>query len=283
MVAAGGVVWCWQEGRWLPLQLTTVQLPGSGPVSQVQLDAVRDLLQTLVLPQDLSSIPPPPPLPEVSPTLVVKPEKSSRWEELVAQSAHGAKYTLGDEEPIEISAEEAGPPPPPRTFKHKQPCRQPHKCTLAQARNEWHELIKDEGPQEEEKKSLVKVSSNVLNLQKFYRLVKQKKSKKSKLDIGLQRSDSDPFCHELLQESVDTDSFRSFRKNRGLRLGNMYAAPKAEERYSDEPRSALLAKCKATHGLDVRRYSDPLAAAFKQREVWATHTRKLSDSSLKDP
>lgn len=215
-----------------------------------------------------------------------------RWEELVAESAPGNRYSLGDpEEGVDaVEPSPPSPPPIPRAFKHKQPCRQPHKCTISQARLEWHQLINDElkDPVEVEvkpsKNAFAKVSSNVMNLQKFYRLVKQRKSsdkKKSKKECGLHRSDSDSLCHDHGDPNVK-DGFRSFRKGRGLLIGNTYAAPRAEQRYSDEPRSALLLRCRGADGGDARRYSDPPAATRKQREAWARNTRKLSDSSLRD-
>lgn len=300
MVAAGGVVWCWSDGRWLPLQLTSVQL--SGAVTQEQLDAVRDLLQNFVLPADasgsseMSAVPlAAPKIEQIEPKPDVAPKSGpGRWEGMVAESAPAARYRLGDPDDGKTEPPPI-PPPPPRAFKHKQkqPCRQPHKCTISQARLEWHQLINDglKDPPEPEvkpssKNAFAKVSLNVMNLQKFYRLVKQRKTsdkKKSKKDSGLHRSDSDSLCHDHVNGGDDVkDGFRSFRKNRTLSIGNTYSAPRPEQRYSDEPRNSLLARCRGDEFADARRYSDPPAATRKQREAWARNTRKLSDSSLKD-
>lgn len=270
-------MWCWSDGRWLPLQLTSVQLTGA--VTQEQMDAVRDLLHNLVLPADApgsSEMPPEPPVPPIE----TKPDqsKTGRWEGMVAESAP-SRYHISD---TDDPKPEPIPPPPPRAFKQKQPCRQPHKCTISQARLEWHQLINDPPEPEVKKNAFAKVSLNVMNLQKFYRLVKQRKNsdkKKPKKDSGLHRSDSDSLCHDHGNDVKD--GFRSFRKNRGLSIGNTYSAPRAEQRYSDEPRNSQLTRCREDVG-DARRYSDPPAATRKQREAWARNTRKLSDTSLKD-
>lgn len=160
-----------------------------------------------------------------------------------------------------------------RPIKHKQPCRQPHKCeekslqrryplnrihthppdnlinksgfpdcvldqlprvnSLSQTRLEWHQLIQNDKEVSKEKpkvnsnkNSFTKVSISVLNLQRFSRLVRQKKNCDSnglsddkcknksrkvseKLNV-LKRSDSSSESNK----NENFEGFRSLRNNK---------------------------------------------------------------------
>ncbi|KAL0279455.1 UNVERIFIED_CONTAM: hypothetical protein PYX00_001004 [Menopon gallinae] len=175
-----------------------------------------------------------------------------------------------------------------RPIKHKQPCRQPHKCddrslhgrkyplnrnnthpldnllkkeyseleldqiprvnSLSQTRLEWHQLIqKDKELASKDdikinnKNSFSKVSINVLNLQRFSRLVRQRKNcdssdgdEKKKLKKGslkskqLKRSDSNS---EKKEDSRD-GGFRSLRNKK-------HSLTHSFENYVDVPKDKV--------------------------------------------
>lgn len=244
-------------------------------------------------------------------------DSSLRWQKLVVSTKQNNKYNLDDDgkknEMTSLILKPLQPPFPAdkpaendedgdisisplqrhlcRPIKHKQPCRQPHKCedkhfhgrkyplnrnnthpldnlfkkeysefeieqiprvnSLSQTRLEWHQLIQDdkEAAKEESKTnnktSFSKVSISVLNLQRFSRLVRQRKNncdnnglgddKKNKSKKGsqksktLKRSDS---SSENKKDVKNEGGFRSLRNRKNVLNDSI-------DNYADVPKDKI--------------------------------------------